>query len=161
MDLRICATAEVREGSGMSKAPDLSAFPIPRKGGAKPITDDETENGKGEGGGPLLPAAPASEDAVPRPEPKPEPESDTPGASTAPRSGTTVPRSVQTPAAVLPPSPSPQSYGQTVATTVKLDENRYLRLVEAGRPGPGRLKRRTIQDMLIEALDEWFAHRQI
>jgi hypothetical protein len=50
-------------------------------------------------------------------------------------------------------------FGQTVATTVKLDENRYLRLAEAGRPGPGRLKRRTIQDMVIEALDEWFEKR--
>jgi hypothetical protein len=59
------------------------------------------------------------------------------------------------------PPPPPQSYGQTVATTVKLDENRYLRLVEAGKPGPGRLRRRTIQDMLIEALDEWFERRQL
>jgi hypothetical protein len=48
-----------------------------------------------------------------------------------------------------------------VATTVKLDENRYLRLVEAGKPAPGRLRRRTIQDMLIEALDEWFERRQL
>jgi hypothetical protein len=51
------------------------------------------------------------------------------------------------------------SSGQTVATTVKLDENRYLRLADAGRPGPGRLKRRTIQEMVIEALDEWFERR--
>ena len=58
--------------------------------------------------------------------------------------------------------PSPhalRSSGQTVATTVKLDENRYLRLADAGRPGPGRLKRRTIQEMVIEALDEWFERR--
>ena len=56
---------------------------------------------------------------------------------------------------VLESAPS----GQTVATTVKLDENRYLRLAEAGRPGPGHLKRRTIQEMMIEALDEWFEKR--
>jgi hypothetical protein len=59
------------------------------------------------------------------------------------------------------PTPPLSSYGQTVATTVKLDENRYLRLMEAGKPGPGRLRRRTIQDMLIEALDEWFERRQL
>ena len=51
--------------------------------------------------------------------------------------------------------------GQTVATTLKLDEDRYLRLAEAGRPGPGRLKRRTLQDMIIEALDEWFEKRNL
>jgi hypothetical protein len=55
------------------------------------------------------------------------------------------------------PTPS----GQTVATTVKLDEDRYLRLADAGKPGPGRLKRRTIQEMVIEALDEWFERRGI
>ena len=49
--------------------------------------------------------------------------------------------------------------GSDVATTVKLDESRYLRLADAGKPGPGRLKRRTIQDMFIEALDEWFERR--
>ena len=59
------------------------------------------------------------------------------------------------------PIPPPPTYGQTVATTVKLDENRYLRLMEAGKPGPGRLRRRTIQDMLIEALDEWFERRHL
>ena len=59
------------------------------------------------------------------------------------------------------PTPPPPTYGQTVATTVKLDENRYLRLMEAGKPSPGRLRRRTNQDMLIEALDEWFERRQL
>jgi len=59
------------------------------------------------------------------------------------------------------PSPPAPTYGQIVATTVKLDENRYLRLMEAGKPSPGRLKRRTIQDMLIEALDEWFERRRL
>jgi hypothetical protein len=42
---------------------------------------------------------------------------------------------------------------------VKLDESRYLRLADVGRPGPGHLKRRTIQEMIIEALDEWFEKR--
>ena len=41
MEIRICAAAEVRKGCSMSKAPDLSAFPIPRKGGARPIDVDE------------------------------------------------------------------------------------------------------------------------
>jgi hypothetical protein len=39
----------------MSKAPDLSAFPIPRKGGARPIMGDAAEVaelGAGEAGGP-------------------------------------------------------------------------------------------------------------
>ena len=85
----------------MSKSPDLSQFPIPRKGEAKPMAA----------------AAPAQ-----------------------------------------PPAPPP-TMGQIIATTVKLDESRYLRLAEAGRPGPGRLKRRTIQDMVTEALDEWFEKR--
>jgi hypothetical protein len=58
-------------------------------------------------------------------------------------------------------APALTSSGQTVATTVKLDENRYLRLADAGKPGPGRLKRRTIQEMVIEALDEWFERRGI
>lgn len=103
----------------MSKGPDLSAFPIPRKGGAKPLTVEEPR------------AAP--EPAIPAPPPSP-----------APR---------QQPAA------PPVSSGQIVATTLKLDESRYLRLAEAGKPGPGRLKRRSLQDMLIEALDEWFDRR--
>jgi hypothetical protein len=51
--------------------------------------------------------------------------------------------------------------GQVVATTVKLDEGRYLRLVSAGAPAPGRLRRRTIQDMLIEALDDWLAKHDL
>ena len=57
------------------------------------------------------------------------------------------------------PSGGTASSGQVVATTVKLDESRYLRLAEAGKPGPGRMRRRTIQDMVIEALDEWFERR--
>ena len=63
----------------------------------------------------------------------------------------------QAPPALHPVAPALS--GQTVATTVKLDEDRYLRLLDAGRPGPGRLKRRTIQELMVEALDEWFAHR--
>jgi hypothetical protein len=49
--------------------------------------------------------------------------------------------------------------GAVIATTVKLDEARYLRLMEAGAPRPGRMRRRTIQDMFIEALDEWMERR--
>ena len=89
----------------MSKPPDLSVFPIPRKGGARPIAEAE-------------------------PEPLP-----------APR-----------------PAPVPVR-GAVIATTVKLDEERYLRLMDAGAPRPGRMRRRTIQDMLVEALDEWLQRR--
>lgn len=105
----------------MSKSPDLSAFPIPRKGSAKPLAVEET---------PRTPKAQPEPKAAqaPRPAPKPQPE-------------------------------PPVSSGQIVATTLKLDESRYLRLAEAGKPGPGRLKRRSLQDMLIEALDEWFDRR--
>lgn len=144
----------------MSRAPDLSAFPIPRKGGAKPITGDETDEARGEGGDPRPPTELAIEVASPHPGPDPE------AAATVPRQrpaasggGGTPPHPTRQAIRVTPPPP--QSYGQTVATTVKLDENRYLRLVEAGKPGPGRLRRRTIQDMLIEALDEWFERRQL
>ena len=143
----------------MSRTPDLSAFPIPRKGGAKPISGDDAETSQaraGEGGAPELsppipPSTAASEPDVAVVSPG---SSGTKTASGTPRSA----RPAQIPSAPIPPS---ATYGQTVATTVKLDENRYLRLMEAGKPGPGRLKRRTIQDMLIEALDEWFARRQL
>ena len=150
MELRGSATAEVRKGGRMSKGPDLSAFPIPRKGGARPIAMDEAaetaaieEQRAGEGRPttqtPLAIAqAPASPTRVMEPQ------------------KSAASRVAQAEAARLPAAaPS----GQTVATTVKLDENRYLRLADAGRPGPGRLKRRTIQEMVIEALDEWFERR--
>jgi hypothetical protein len=91
----------------MNKPPDLSLFPIPRKGGARPI---------------------AEADSVPEPSPAPR------------------------------PAPAPVR-GAVIATTVKLDEERYLRLMDAGAPRPGRMRRRTIQDMLIEALDEWLERR--
>ena len=100
----------------MSKPPDLCAFPIPRKGGARPIAEGPEAT--------VLHAA----DPAPRSPPPPA----------APASGPPVTRAV-------------------VATTVKLDEGRYLRLIAAGAPAPGRLRRRTIQDMLIEALDDWLA----
>src|SRR5262249_41466551 len=112
----------------------------------------------GEGGDPRPPAESGIEGA--NPHPGPEPTVTVPRQlPTASGGGGTAPRPTRQVIRV-PPAP-PQSYGQTVATTVKLHENRYLRLVEAGKPGPGRLRRRTIQDMLIEALDEWFERRQL
>ena len=143
----------------MSKAPDLSAFPIPRKGGARPIMGDAAEVaelGAGEAGVPEpAPAIQTLEVTTAREAPAtPQPANPAKGAS----GGGRLPRSIQPPRA---PAPPPPTYGQTVATTVKLDENRYLRLMEAGKPSPGRLRRRTIQDMLIEALDEWFERRQL
>jgi hypothetical protein len=137
----------------MSKGPDLSAFPIPRKGGAKPIATDEsaerTEAGEERGG--------EGSDALRMP---------IPAAPTPPRPAAAIaePRRPETARAARKEEPlvsSPAPSGQTVATTVKLDENRYLRLADAGKPGPGRLKRRTIQEMVIEALDEWFERRGI
>ena len=131
----------------MSKAPDLSAFPIPRKGGARPIEGDE--------------ATPPTDISAQQVADGPQP----PMPATAP---TVVPTRVEAIAEarrassnrpIFEEAPAPTPSGQTVATTVKLDENRYLRLAEAGRPGPGRLKRRTIQEMVIEALDEWFEKR--
>jgi hypothetical protein len=143
----------------MSKAPDLSAFPIPRKGGARPIVGDDTEGGadrEGEGSSPGSPTLPSFEAATPAHEPEVAPQRAAPAKGGSGGSRSTPP----SPASRVP-SPPPQTYGQVVATTVKLDENRYLRLMEAGKPGPGRLKRRTIQEMLIEALDEWFERRQL
>lgn len=164
MDLRICAPAKIRKGGSMSRSPDLSAFPIPRKGGARPIAGDDTgatKGGAGQGGAPEA-STPTSPPPVAAPE-----RDDLVAASriSDPMKGTSgTPRAVQSAQQLPPPralTPPSSTYGQMVATTVKLDENRYLRLMEAGKPGPGRLKRRTIQDMLIEALDEWFERRRI
>ena len=150
MEIRSHASAESRKGDGVSKGPDLSVFPIPRKGTAKPIsTGIPTED---------VPAATAREKetslehradvAAPA---KTEMHTSVFGSEAAGRANAQP--FENTHAAV------PAHSGQTVATTVKLDENRYLRLSDAGRPGPGRLKRRTIQDIMVEALDEWFARR--
>ncbi len=126
----------------MSRAPDLSAFPIPRKGGARPITDTEAEpppvSLPSPLPAPLLAAVPPDPPLHSPPPPPPSP----------PRSARPAPR----------PVPEPVR-GAVVATTVKLDEARYLRLMEAGAPRPGRMRRRTIQDMFIEALDEWLERR--
>jgi hypothetical protein len=122
----------------MSRAPDLSVFPIPRKGGARPIIDAETEPAP-----PLLPPPPLPE--PPQAAPRPNPPGSARPARPAPR-----------------PAPTPEPVrGPVIATTVKLDESRYLRLMEAGAPRPGRLRRRTIQDMFIEALDEWLERRDL
>lgn len=153
MDLRCYAATEVRKGGSMSKGPDLSAFPIPRKGGAKPIAMDDAAEvafaGDQRGG-----------EGASTPEPLPVPAQ----TVVATRPVVAAPKKSVTqrhpPAEKMTP-PAPASSGQTVATTVKLDENRYLRLADAGKPGPGRLKRRTIQEMVIEALDEWFERRRI
>jgi hypothetical protein len=144
LEIRSHAITEVRKGGRlMSKGPDLSEFPIPRKGGAKPIAMDEaTETAVAEGqrGG--------EESTVPRVPPAPPP---SPGAAKS-----VTPQASRV---VVSQGSMPAPSGQIVATTVKLDENRYLRLADAGKPGPGRLKRRTIQEMVIEALDEWFERR--
>ncbi len=151
MELRSHAAPQIRKGGGMSKGPDLSAFPIPRKGGAKPIAMDEAtdsaadQTGEGEGANAVQPTAAPTLTVVPS----------RPAAATPARK----PQSKQPPVAEAPQTSTPTPSGQTVATTVKLDENRYLRLADAGKPGPGRLKRRTIQEMVIEALDEWFERR--
>ncbi len=136
----------------MGKGPDLSAFPIPRKGGAKPIAMDEAaERAEAERGG-----EGADAPHVPGPQ--------APPPATSRAAAVTESRRPETPRTARREEPlvsTPAPSGQTVATTVKLDENRYLRLADAGKPGPGRLKRRTIQEMMIEALDEWFERRGI
>jgi len=134
----------------MSKGSDLSAFPIPRKGAARPLAlegglDDIGASPEREGEGTSIeqlhpPARATVETPIP-----------------AQRSAEH--RKPARPSAVPPPAPMPVSSGQVIATTVKLDESRYLRLADAGRPSPGRLKRRTIQDIMVEALDEWFERR--
>jgi hypothetical protein len=132
----------------MSKGPDLSAFPIPRKGGAKPIAMDEAaetaaaeEQRGGEGAGISTPPLKPIAAPVLRP------------AAIVAESGSriTQPKELVYQAST--------TSGQMVATTVKLDESRYLRLTDAGKPSPGRLRRRTIQDIMVEALDEWFERR--
>jgi len=157
MELRSDAVTEIRKGGSlMGKGPDLSAFPIPRKGGAKPIAMEEaTERAGAEeergGEGPDAPEMPG-----------PQAPPTLPAARRA--AAVTEPRRPETPRTArreVPLVSTPAPSGQTVATTVKLDENRYLRLADAGKPGPGRLKRRTIQEMVIEALDEWFERRGI
>ncbi len=153
MELRSRAAPQVRKGGGMSKGPDLSAFPIPRKGGAKPIAMNEANDvaadrsREGEGANPLQPAPAPTLTVVPT----------RPAQASLERK----PASKQPPVTEAPPTSTSTPSGQTVATTGKLDETRYLRLADAGKPGPGRLKRRTIQEMVIEALDEWFERRGI
>ena len=73
----------------MSRAPDLSAFPIPRKGGAKPITGDETEGATGEGGDPRSTTEFTVEGADPHPGPEP---------------AVTVPRQLPTGTRLAPPA---------------------------------------------------------
>ena len=130
----------------MNKGPDQSAFPIPRKGGAKPIAVEEMAE--------IAAVEQAGRERAPPPSPLPAPpptaEFVYPALSAEPQ------KPVTQRTGLLADAPAPASSGQTVATTVQLDENRYLRLADAGKPGPGRLKRRTIQEMVIEALDEWF-----
>lgn len=129
----------------MSKGPDLSAFPIPRKGGARPIALDEaTEAAAG-----MPPKAEGTDVLLAPPAPA--------GAAARPAAIAEAERALPRPAQAAPPAAAVA--GQIVATTVKLDASRYLRLAEAGKPGPGRLKRRSIQEMVIEALDEWFERR--
>ncbi len=138
----------------MSKGPDLSAFPIPRKGSAKPIVMDEAAEA-------TAADQQAEEDGVRTAQPFPAPTlTMIPTLPTSPTSARR-PQSKQPALAERPLTPAQMPSGQIVATTVKLDENRYLRLADAGKPGPGRLKRRTIQEMVIEALDEWFERRGI
>ena len=143
----------------MTKPPDLSAFPIPRKGGAKPIGDSESVESRSRGGEGADPEAIALVEREQTSEIKPAEGARRLGAIPNVAEVTRTPRAAAR--SVGPPIPPAPAYGQVVATTVKLDENRYLRLMEAGRPAPGRLKRRTIQEMLIEALDEWFERRQL
>jgi hypothetical protein len=146
----------------MTRAPDLSAFPIPRKGGAKPIVGDDPDATPRRGGG-EGPAEASSPIAPPRlvPEPDASTAQQAPAAAADFASSVRRPTQPREPLAPRPSAAPLPSYSQSVATTVKLDENRYLRLMEAGKPSPGRLKRRTIQDMLIEALDEWFERRRL
>ena len=154
MELRGYTVAEVRKGRSVTKGPDLSAFPIPRKGGAKPIAMDEAaevaaveEQSEGKGAG------------APEPPPRLTAATVSPPTKVSREAARPVKRSQPIVAEEM--TAAPASSGQTVATTVKLDENRYLRLADAGKPGPGRLKRRTIQEMVIEALDEWFERRRL
>ena len=134
----------------MSKGPDLSAFPIPRKGGARPISVEERPDRpsgapeeRGEGA--------RHEQATAPPLP----------AMNSPQPRTEMNARQRPLPPIVQPVPSPAVSGQVVATTVKLDEDRYLRLVSAGQPGPGRLKRRSIQEMMVEAIDEWFERRNL
>jgi len=150
--LRKCEVAEVRESCSMSKGPDLSAFPIPRKGGARPLVMDEAaesahvdEQEASEGPkSSLTPTKPGAVSAAMAP------------TALAPLQAASQPRPA---ARYEQQGATPPVSGQTVATTVKLDEGRYLRLADAGKPAPGRLKRRTIQEIMVEALDEWFERR--
>jgi hypothetical protein len=139
----------------MTKGPDLSAFPIPRKGGAKPLALDEVSR---EAATTELPMEGEQTVVV---EPSAAPTRTVMAGHPVAFSPGQGPQSQRAPAKESPLPTAQTPSGQTVATTVKLDENRYLRLADAGKPRPGRLKRRTIQEMVIEALDEWFERRGI
>ena len=154
MEIRSHAPPQICEGCGMSKQPDLSAFPIPRKGGARPIAS-EGSRGMLDGEAERAGEGTQTSEAVGSParmSPPPDVSPDVPPPK---------PSAGRQPMPEEAPSSGSLSSGQVVATTVKLDESRYLRLAEAGKPGPGRMRRRTIQDMVIEALDEWFERRNL
>lgn len=135
----------------MSKAPDLSVFPIPRKGSAKPLStatpSENTVTATARELGAPLKAQTERERAM---------QDSRPTASDPEVSRN---RQLHEPQVSSGGTSIPAQSGQTVALTVKLDEDRYLRLSDAGRPGPGRLKRRSNQDIMVEALDEWLRRR--
>jgi len=117
----------------MSKEPDVSAFPILHKGGAKPIAIDEAT---------VAATADQSRDgeAVRIEQPLSTP---TLLMMSARQAVVTQGRKSQAqrpsaPDALQTTMATPS--GQTAATTVKLDEDRYLRLTDVGKPGRGRLK---------------------
>jgi len=134
----------------MSKGPDLSAFPIPRKGAARPLALEVSVEDVGQ-----APQREGEGASIEQLHPPARASIETP----APTQRSAEHKKPAKPPAMPPPAPMPVSSGQMIATTVKLDESRYLRLSDAGRPAPGRLKRRTIQDIMVEALDEWFERR--
>ena len=138
----------------MSRAPDLSAFPIPRKGGARPIAVDHGT----EADGPEINAA--GGDSRPR-QSDGKDDDRVLSHNNDPTRETELPGKSRSLPPLMKAMPNAPTSGQVVATTVKLDENRYLRLVKAGQQGPGRLKRRTIQEMVVEAIDEWFERRDL
>jgi hypothetical protein len=62
------------------------------------------------------------------------------------------------PAPTLEP-PIDQGAFRTLSTTVKLDPVRYGKLIAAGQPTRPGQRRRSNQEMIVEALDLWFATR--
>lgn len=58
----------------------------------------------------------------------------------------------------ISPAPDKMVDKKVQMTSVRLDEDLYIRLCDAGRPRPGQPKRKQ-NEIMVEALEEWLSKR--